>query len=63
MVEQGGRLFVGLAEVEDGWWRRRSMIDNMLVTGLGNFGMLVLGNAEGRMGSGPGYVGPIVWCG
>jgi hypothetical protein len=39
------------------------MIGNMLLIGLRNFGMLVLGNAEGRMGSGAGYAGPIVWCG
>jgi hypothetical protein len=60
VVEQGGRLFVGLAKVEDGWWWR---IGNMLVIGLGNFDMLVLGNVEGRMGSDAGYAGLIAWCG
>jgi hypothetical protein len=39
------------------------MIGNMLMIGLGNFGMLVLGNAEGGMGSVADYVGPIAWCG
>jgi hypothetical protein len=60
VVEQGGRLFVGLAKVEDGWWW---CIGNMLVIGLGNFDTLVLGNVEGRMGSDAGYAGPIAWCG
>jgi hypothetical protein len=53
------RLFVELVEVEDGWWWRNGMIGNMLMIGLGNFGMLVLGNAEGRMGSFASYTEPI----
>jgi hypothetical protein len=63
VVEQGGRLFVRLVEVEDGWGWRSGMIGNMLAIGLGNFGMLVLDNAEGRMGGVAGYVEPIAWCG
>jgi hypothetical protein len=54
---------MGLAEAEGGWWWRSGMIGNMLVIGLENFGMLVLGIAKGRMGSGAVYVGPIAWCG
>jgi hypothetical protein len=45
-----GRLFVELAEVEDGWWWCIGMIGCMLEIGSGNFGMLVLDNAEDRMG-------------
>jgi hypothetical protein len=43
VVEQGGWLFVGLAAAEGGWWWHSGMIDNILVNGLENFGMLVLG--------------------
>jgi hypothetical protein len=49
VVEQGGRLFVELAEFDDGWWLRSGIIVSMLEIGSGNFGMLVLDNAEGRM--------------
>jgi hypothetical protein len=59
VVEEGGRLFVELAEVEDGWWWRSGMIGSMLEIGLGNFGMLVLDNAEGRMTNVVGCAEPI----
>jgi hypothetical protein len=49
VVEQGGRLFVELSEVEDGWWWRSGMIGSMLEIGFRNFGMLVLDNAEDRI--------------
>jgi hypothetical protein len=35
------------------------MIGNMLEIGFGNFGMLVLDNAEGRMENVAGYAEPI----
>jgi hypothetical protein len=35
------------------------MIGNMLDFGSGNFGMLVLDNAEGRMGNVASYLKPI----
>jgi hypothetical protein len=54
VVGQGGRLFVELAEVEDGWYWRNGMVGNMLEIGSGYFGMLVLDNAGGRMGCAAG---------
>jgi hypothetical protein len=59
VVGQGGRLFVELAEVEDGWWWRSGIISSMLEIGSGNFGMLVLDNAEGWMGNVAGCAEPI----
>jgi hypothetical protein len=50
---------MGLAEAEGGWWWCSGMIGNMLVIGLENFGMLVLGIAKGRMGSGAVYGGAL----
>jgi hypothetical protein len=59
VVEHGGRLFVELAKVEDGWWWCSGMIGNLLEILSGNFGMLVLDNAEGRMQNVAGYAKPI----
>jgi hypothetical protein len=39
------------------------MIDNMLEIGSGNFGMLVLDNAEGRMENVASYEEPIAYYG
>jgi hypothetical protein len=63
VVEQGGRLFVELAEVADGWWWRSGMIGSMLKIRCENFGMLVLDNAEDRMRNVAGCVQPIAWYG
>jgi hypothetical protein len=41
---------VEMEEAEDGWWWRSGMIGSMLEIGSRNFGMLVLDNAEGRLG-------------
>jgi hypothetical protein len=59
VVEQGGRLFVGLTEVVDGWWWRSGMIGSMLEIGSRNFSVLVLDNAEGRMRNVAGCAKPI----
>jgi hypothetical protein len=59
----GGRLFVELAEVGDGWWWRSGMIGNMSGIGPSYCGMLVSDNEGGRMGSVAGYAEPIAWCG
>jgi hypothetical protein len=59
----GDRLIVELAEVEDGWYWCSGMAGNMLEIGYGYFGMLVLDNARGRMGSVAGCVEPTAWCG
>jgi hypothetical protein len=63
VVEQGGRLFVELAEVEDGWWWHSGMISSVLEIGSRNFGMLVLDNAEGKMRNVAGCAEPIAWYG
>jgi hypothetical protein len=63
VVGRGGRLFVELAEVEDGWYWRSGMVGNMPEIGYGYFGMLVLDNVRGRMGSAAGCAEPTAWCG
>jgi hypothetical protein len=63
VVEGGGRLFVELPEVEDGWWWHSGIVGNMLEIGPGYFGMLVSDNVGGRIGSVAGYAEPIAWCG
>jgi hypothetical protein len=54
---------VELAEVEDGWYWRSGMVGNMPEIGYGYFGMLVLDNVRGRMGSAAGCAEPTAWCG
>jgi hypothetical protein len=63
VVGQGGRLFVELAEIEDGWYWRNGMVGSMPEIGSGYFGMLVLGNAGGRLGSVASCTEPIALCG
>jgi hypothetical protein len=63
VVEQGGRSFAELAEVQDGWGWRSGMIGSMLEVGSGNFGMFVLDNAKGMMRNVVGCTKPITWCG
>jgi hypothetical protein len=46
-----------------GWLWCNGIIGNMLEIGFGNFGMLVLDNAEGRMGNVAGDAEPIAWYG
>jgi hypothetical protein len=62
-VELGGRSFVVLAKVQDGWGWHSSLIGRMLKVGFGNFGMFVLDNVKGIMRNVVGCVEPIVWCG
>jgi hypothetical protein len=57
--QQGGRLFVELAEVEDDWWWHSCMIGSMLEIGSKKFDMLVLDNAEVRMRNVVGWAEPI----
>jgi hypothetical protein len=59
----GGRLFVELAEVDDGWYWRNGMVGNMSKIGSDYFGMLVLGNVGGMIGSVAGCAEPTAWCG
>jgi hypothetical protein len=63
VVGRGDRLFVELAEVGDGWCWHSGMAGNMLEIGSGYFGMLVLDDAGGRMGSAASCAEPTAWCG
>jgi hypothetical protein len=63
MVEMGGRSFVELANVQDGWGWHSGMIGSMLKVGSGNFGMFVLDNTKGIMRNVDVCAEPIAWCG
>jgi hypothetical protein len=63
VLEQGGRSFMELAEVQDGWGWCSDMVGSMLEIGSGNFGMLVLDNAEGMVRNVADYAEPIASCG
>jgi hypothetical protein len=63
VVERGGRSFVELAKVQDGWGWCSGVISSMLKVGSVNFGMFVLDNAKGIMRNVAGCAEPIAWCG
>jgi hypothetical protein len=63
VVVLGGRSFVELAKVRDGWGWRSGMIGSMLKVGSGNFGMFVLDNAKVIMRNVVVCLEPIAWCG
>jgi hypothetical protein len=63
VVELGGRSFVEVAKVQDGWWWGSGMTGIMLKVGSGYFGMFVLDNAKGIMRNVVGCVEPIAWYG
>jgi hypothetical protein len=54
---------VELAEVGDGWCWHSGMAGNMLEIGSGYFGMLVLDDPGGRMGSVASCAEPTAWRG
>jgi hypothetical protein len=63
VVEMGGRSFVELANVQDGWGWHSGMIGSMLKVGSENFGMFVLDNTKGIMRNVDVCAESIAWCG
>jgi hypothetical protein len=63
VVELGGRSFVEMAKVQDGWGWHSGMIGSILKVESGNFGMFVLDNVKGIMRNVASCAEPIAWCG